>query len=89
MVKECKLGFLVVLKDVPQCVTATRCDQSTSAVKTSWESWDYSAWRRLQGHLTVAFQYPKGAIKMREMNFFIQVESGRMRGDGSKWKSQV
>lgn len=31
MVKDCKLGFQVVLKDVPQCVTATRCDQRLGA----------------------------------------------------------
>jgi len=30
---------------------------NTSAARTGWQSWGYSAWRRLRGDLTAAFQY--------------------------------
>ena len=40
--------------------------------------------RRLQGDLTVAFQYLKGAYKQEEERLFTRVDSDRTRGNGFK-----
>jgi len=42
--------------------------------------------RRLRGHLTVAFQYFKGAYKKAGEGLFTRVWSDRTRGNGSKLK---
>jgi len=41
---------------------------------------------RLQGDLTVAFQYLKGAYKQEEEQLFMRVESDRTRGNGFKMR---
>ena len=40
--------------------------------------------RTLQGHLTVAFQYLKGAYKQEGERLFTRVDSDRTRGNGFK-----
>jgi len=40
--------------------------------------------RRLQGDLTVAFQYLKGAYKQEGEQLFTRVDSDRTRGNGFK-----
>ena len=54
-------------------------DWSTSAVRTSWESWGFSAWRSLLQDLTAAFQYLKEACKKTVARLNIMVCSDRMR----------
>ena len=41
---------------------------------------------RLQGDLTVAFQYLKGAYKQEEEQLFMRVDSDRTRGNGFKMR---
>ena len=40
--------------------------------------------RRLQGDLTVAFQYLKGAYKQKREQLFMRLDSDRTRGNGFK-----
>ena len=46
-----------------------------------------SAWRRLQGDLTAAFQDLKGAYKQEGNQLFTRVDNDRTRGNGFKLRA--
>ena len=53
-------------------------------MRTGRESWGSSAWRRLPGDLTVAFQYLKVAYRKGGEGLFIRAHSDGIRGNGFK-----
>lgn len=57
---------------------------ATSPVKTDWESWDCSAWRK--GDSREAFQYLKGFYKKAGEGPFTRVCRDRTSGNGLKLK---
>ena len=67
-------------------VSSWRCSKgwSTPPVKTGWESWGCSAWRRLQGDLTAAFQYLTRAYKEDRERLFAKAFSDRTRDNSFK-----
>ena len=59
---------------------------STSPMKTGWGSWACLEKRRLQGDLTVVFEFLKGAYEQDRDWLSKQSDSDRTRGNGFKGK---
>jgi len=58
---------------------ATKMVQMTSPTRTGWKSWNWSARRRFQGNLIVAFEYLKGSYRKEEERLFNKVCGERTR----------
>ena len=75
-----------LLEQVQRRATKIRGLEHFSYEGFSYESWQRSAKRRLQGDLIVASQYLNVSYKKDREGLFTQVDNDRIRGNGLKLK---
>lgn len=74
----------ILLENVQQGATRMIGSWSISHMRTGWEAWSCSAWRRLIGDLINVYKYLMGGRQVDGAKFFLVVSSNRTRSSSHK-----